>query len=564
MASSSLARRIAGQVLLSRNQHHHYYSHQPQPNQQQPEPEQHELAQIETLAKGSSNNDRIFEILRSRHRSRKQTIALIDHLLSHTPLPAAGDIRHIASLAERIHQATSIEIFRDEAGLLAGKLFARTEPSFEHVWAWYELAKSRTAGPGLARCLVALLGFRAELAAHPARLAQLLADLDQLARTALSPADRLRAIENLLGIAIRARRPSLAARALADPLVEPLEGQLLMGEPTMVDLLGKLLLLAENRDQAFGFYEQLLRLGRPSPRFFERLLRDYLALCESPRAGEERPQALPIPRLMAILAHFRRAQIPIDSHTYAILLNHFSTVVRLNPRNLSTRLQLERIHTLIKLDIHLEPDPLLVHQLFKAFSYNGLYDKAWAIWDQFFFSPSSAFARRKSSASGGFSRISNPSFATMFDLAGFESERFGDGRLNRRALAGWAFLPKSPQPPASCYLNKNLFDAWLECLCRSRRVEQALLLVFPASPDVRALNSDDVDQPASEQQQQQQLLYPITKPFIDRRTLSILLRFSKREDQLGCSPALLPIVTQNIQACFPDLWGEVQDQGRFN
>ncbi|WAQ83433.1 hypothetical protein PtA15_3A803 [Puccinia triticina] len=482
MASSSLARRIAGQ---------------------------HELAQIETLAKGSSNNDRIFEILRSRHRSRKQTIALIDHLLSHTPLPAAGDIRHIASLAERIHQATSIEIFRDEAGLLAGKLFARTEPSFEHVWAWYELAKSRTAGPGLARCLVALLGFRAELAGHPARLAQLLADLDQLARTALSPADRLRAIENLLGIAIRARRPSLAARALADPLVEPLEGQLLMGEPTMVDLLGKLLLLAENRDQAFGFYEQLLRLGRPSPRFFERLLRGYLALCESPRAGEERPQALPIPRLMAILAHFRRAQIPIDSHTYAILLNHFSTV---------------------------------------AFSYNGLYDKAWAIWDQFFFSPSSAFARRKSSASGGFSRISNPSFATMFDLAGFESERFGDGRLNRRALAGWAFLvhqalrppsagsAEEPQPPASCYLNKNLFDAWLECLCRSRRVEQALLLVFPASPD----------------------------PFIDRRTLSILLRFSKREDQLGCSPALLPIVTQNIQACFPDLWGEVQDQGRFN
>ncbi|KAA1117963.1 hypothetical protein PGT21_028546 [Puccinia graminis f. sp. tritici] len=68
------------------------------------------------------------------------------------------------------------------------------------------------------------------------------------------------------------------------------------------------------------FYERRSRLGRPTPRFFERLLRDYLALCECPRMVEERAQALPMSQLIAILEHMKQASIPIDGQTYVVLL----------------------------------------------------------------------------------------------------------------------------------------------------------------------------------------------------------------------------------------------------
>ncbi|KAA1074178.1 hypothetical protein PGT21_006769 [Puccinia graminis f. sp. tritici] len=551
---------------------------------------------IQTLAQ-LNQTDLLFELLaklssRQYFSREKGTIALVERLLSHIPLPSDAPIQSIDSLAERIHQATSLEIFRDQSTQLAGKLLSRLkQPSFEHVWEWYQLSKSRTGGRVLEGCLVAILEFRAELARRPERLDQVIADFRGLAliTRSLSSADLLRCIENLLWLAIGAQRGPLAGLALDGELTKPLEGKQMMEESTMVELLGRLLALAENREEAFMFYERLSRLGRPTPRFFERLLRDYLALCECPRTVEERAQALPMSRLMAILEHMKQASIPVDGQTYAVLLNHYSSVVRMNPRNLSTRLQLERIHTLIKLDINLEPDGQLIHQLFKAFSYNGLYDKAWTIWDRFFFPSSHVRKTKLGRQTEGFRRISNASFATMFDLAGFESERYGDGRLNLRALDGWAFLvhqalhpphpnsnPETIEQPSACYLNKNLFDAWIECLCRARRIEDALMLIFPSSSisltssfASNNSNNDSPDDQLLDQPEDQEKLQSIIKPFIDQRTLSILLRFSKREDHLLLSSSssaslLLPIVVQNIHAYFPQLWCLVKDQGRFN
>ncbi|KNZ50245.1 hypothetical protein VP01_452g2 [Puccinia sorghi] len=552
--------------------------------------------------------------LSSWHHNRDRLINLIDRLLSHIPLPIKNHhppsphILRIHSLAERILQTTGIEIFRDKPERLAGKLFIRLNPSytFDHVWAWYQLSKSRTGGRVLESCLIVILQFRAELTRkHSDLLDQVLSDFRALALVSrsLSPVELVGCIENILWLAIETKRAPLACAALDLELIKLLEGNhtgLMEGE-RMVELLGLLFSLAESREQAYMFYERLAQLGRPTPRFFERLLRGYLALCESPRATlQERPQALPMPRLMAILQHMKHAGIPPDSQTYAILLNHYSAVVRCNPRNLSTRLQLERIHTLIKLDINLEPDPQLIHQLFKAFSYNGLYDKAWAIWDQFFSPRPDAFSnnKKKLTSMEHLRKVSNPSFATMFDLAGFESERHGDGRLNMKAIQGWNFLlnqsllrrgssfpgqspvrteeeeeeDTSERKMMVCCssLNKNLFDAWIECLCRSGRIEEACMLVFPPAHAPKegedCMVDDDESQSSSRSVEE---VYMVTKQFVDQRTLSLLLRFAKRHDSSSRhspSETVLrrPNIVAAVQSHFPHLWPVVSDQGRFN
>ncbi|KAA1085836.1 hypothetical protein PGT21_021253 [Puccinia graminis f. sp. tritici] len=89
-----------------------------------------------------------------------------------------------------------------------------------------------------------------------------------------------------------------------------------MEESTMVELLGP----RTARRPSCSTIDGADSAGRPTPRFFERLLRDYLALCECPRMVEERAQALPISRLMAILEHMKQALIPINGQTYVVLL----------------------------------------------------------------------------------------------------------------------------------------------------------------------------------------------------------------------------------------------------
>ncbi|KNE88968.1 hypothetical protein PSTG_17580, partial [Puccinia striiformis f. sp. tritici PST-78] len=467
---------------------------------------------------------------------------------------------------------------------------------------------TRRGGGGgvLENSLVTILEYRSELSRGSDRIEEILADFHTLtfSNRSLSSTDLLKTIENLLWLSILIKDTSIAVLALDPELTKFIQDKKIDGEK-MVGLLAQLIPLAESREQAWWFYERLSKLGKLTPQFFDQLLRDYLSLCESPpstrRSSEERIQALSMSKLMSILDKMKASGIMIDNQTYSILLNHYSKVVKMNPRNLSTRLQLERIHTLIKLDMNLEPDQHLIHQLFKAFSYNGLYEKAWSMWDQHMASSSSM--RSINSARGDmdqvYKKISNPSFATMFDLAGFESERYGDGRLNLRAIQGWKFLVNHALCPSSSpkiisstssYLNKNLFDSWIECLCRSRRIEEALTLVFfnqYPPPSQSNPSSSSTPSPQTLNKDKDQLLYGFIIPFIDKRTLSILLRFSKREDYLliQSKPSLItehqnqksytttaitnttffhPIVINLIQTCFPQLVSVVQDQGPFN
>ncbi|POW18218.1 hypothetical protein PSHT_06084 [Puccinia striiformis] len=558
------------------------------------------LQRLTQEQQGEDDHLQLFDVLTkltSRHHNRDRTINLVETLLSHIKINPS--IETIDQLADQIQQITGLEIFRDSSTRLGGKLFDRFRSSFtfEEVWSWYQLSKTRRGGGGgvLENSLVSILEYGSELSRRSDRIEEILADFHTLtfSNRSLSSTDLLKTIENLLWLSILIKDTSIAVLALDPELTKFIQDKKIDGEK-MVGLLAQLIPLAESREQAWWFYERLSKLGKLTPQFFDQLLLYVNLLCPQEDHLRSDPSIINV-KIMSILDKMKASGIMIDNQTYSILLNHYS-------KNLSTRLQLERIHTLIKLDMNLEPDQHLIHQLFKAFSYNGLYEKAWSMWDQHMVSSSSM--RNINSTRGDmdqvYKKISNPSFATMFDLAGFESERYGDGRLNLRAIQGWKFLVnqalRSSSSPkiissTSSYLNKNLFDSWIECLCRSRRIEEALTLVFfnqYPPPSQSNPSSSSTPSPQTLNEDEDQLLYEFIIPFIDKRTLSILLRFSKREDYLliQSKPSLItehqnqnqksyttaitnttffhPVVINLIQTCFPQLVSVVQDQGPFN
>jgi len=127
-------------------------------------------------------------------------------------------------------------------------------------------------------------------------------------------------------------------------------------------------------------------------------------------------------------------------------------------------------------------------------------------------------------------------------------------------------------------LNKNLFDAWIECLCRSGRIHEAIKLVFPPRHGLYTegqdcAEGDDDGEEVSSSLRSDEEVYMVTQPFVDQRTLSLLLRFAKRHDA-SCRPPpseshpgpapLRPTIVAAILAHFPHLWPSVSDQGPFN
>ncbi|MBW0467048.1 hypothetical protein O181_006763 [Austropuccinia psidii MF-1] len=503
-----------------------------------------EINLVERLSIRQDDRIDLWDVLAQlcRRASRQKAMNLVEHVI--TSLGSSlKTVDEVVDFADRLRETTGVDIFHQDPGRLAGRLFQSTSAlqTFDQCWKWHQLVKAR-AGTVWGSCLISTLGFQDDLLLQPDRMNELWTEFQSAAHAgSLSWSDLSPCSISFLHLAIRSNRPELAQTVLKE-VVSGSQRQKDQGlkSEVLYELLEPLLSISQNRDQAFWFYEQLVQLGRPSRGFFEHFLRLYLYSCESHRPNE-RPHALTMQKLMAILEHMSQASVTPDIQTYSILLNHFSTIVRANPRNLSTRLQLERIHTLIKLDVNLEPDSQLLHQLLKAFSYNGLYSKAWMIWD------------RLSTEEPLREGMTNASVATMFDLAGYESERHGDGRLNRRAIDAWEKLrgQQNVKEMAArqlrwpkCFLNKNVWDSWVECLCRSRRVDEAIKVVFEEMA--------------------------VAGNLVDERTLSILLRFGRREDELekqqrnfgyAKKEDFLQKIQQMIRSNHPNLWNLVKEQG---
>lgn len=467
-----------------------------------------------------------------RSKDSIKSINILASLLSSITPPA--DLNSAQRLVDQLLSITGIDIL-DESKL-ASCLFDRMSigVDFEKVTSWYQFINHRN-NLMLPKYIGSILKFRSSMTSSPDLLRQLWDDFLACESVKVEESEDLGTA--FLRISLDLRDWELVKTVL-DELIKQ---KILLRSEVLEELVERFIQLGPDRATVYSAYEQLIRLGTPARPFFDRFLLNYLTRCESTSTTEtsfEKPQALSMHALSNIFEHMRSAGVPPDSETYVRLLDHFTKVVKSNPRNLSTRLQVERLYTLFKLDAYVDPEIRVLHSFLKGFAYNGMYPGAWMIWKQI--SNEEQFRIK----------MTNSSLATMFDLAGYESESIGggNGKLNKLAIEGWNRL-KSKQDWPRCEMNKNLIDSWLECLCRSRHFNEAIQLVF------------------KEMRLEELGIQP------DQRTLSILLRFCRKESEfrkqslefqdqhLKHEDDLYEIVRDRIKDEFPFVWDQVQFEG---
>lgn len=462
----------------------------------------------------------------ARSRDALRTTTLLATLIRGIKPPSNMD--EAQRLADRILDLTGTDILQEPK--LSGCLFEQMQIAshFECVTEWCQLINARN-GPLLPRYIEAMLKFHSSVLSQPGLLRKLWDDF--CACEGVTQSEQYGLATAFLRLSLQANDYELFTTMLEEVSRRKLE----LKASVLEELVEPLISLAPSRSVAYAAYEQLIRLGYPTRPFFDRFLLFYLARCESLSVKDgtgEKPQALSMHALSAMFDQMRAADVPPDAETYVRLLDHFTRVVKANPRNQSTRLQLERLYTLLKLDAYVEPDARLLHYFLKGFAYNGMYSHAWAVWNQL-----SGEDRFRVG-------MSNASVATMLDLAGFESEAVGDGRLNVRALEAWKRLREASVKEwwPRCELNKNLWDSWVECLCRARHLGPATKVVLEEMPKYGS------------------------GP--DHRTCSILLRFCRKESERrrtenwpanGEDP--FDEARRRIQVELPEIWSQVCHEG---
>ncbi|KAH9814932.1 hypothetical protein DFH28DRAFT_893652 [Melampsora americana] len=428
----------------------------------------------------------LFDPQRSKDSIR--SINILASLLSSINPPS--DLNSVQHLVDQLLNITGIEILNESK--LASCLFDRMMISneFEKVINWYQFNNQRN-NLILPKYINSILKFRSFI--NPSLLYQLWDDFLNCEHI------QIKESQNLGLTFLRLSLDLNDWEFLKIVLNELIKQKVILRSESLEELIERFIKLGPNRAEVYLAYEQLIKLGTPTRPFFDRFLLNYLTRCDSNSITEtsnEKPQALSIQVLSQLFEQMRSFDVPPDSETYVRLLNHFTKIVKSNPRNLSTRLQVERLYTLFKLDAYVDPEIRVLHSFLKAFAYNRMYSNAWMIWKQI--SNEEKFK----------TKMKNSSLATMFDLAGYESERIGgkEGKLNKLAIQGWNRL-KSKQDWPNCEMNKNLIEAWLECLCRSRHFNQSIHLVFN-----EMINEIGI--------------------LPDSKTFSILLRFSRKESEL--------------------------------
>lgn len=239
--------------------------------------------------------------------------------------------------------------------------------------------------------------------------------------------------------------------------------------------------------------------------------------------------AAPAPLIMEFLSDMRTAGHPPNSTTYALLLTYYSRAASASPATIA------HLHSLIKLDVHLDPDTPLFNALMGAYSRTGAHNAAYRIWDSMLLSSNAA-------AGSGEAGVDAKSVSTLLDTAAHD----GSPAAQRRAERVWADLARGRiRAPgrggaAAGPLRRtaNNWDAWVEALGRWGRVEEAERVVFEEMAPGRV---------AREEPQHEDAVVA------SEGTVRALLKFAMRE-----GPEAQRRVAQRVRDERPDLWPAVE------
>ncbi|BGP15246.1 hypothetical protein JCM10213_000711 [Rhodosporidiobolus nylandii] len=198
---------------------------------------------------------------------------------------------------------------------------------------------------------------------------------------------------------------------------------------------------AETWDEAFASYDTIraldptvLDLGS-----YNAILSGFTSLSPPSSGGEPAPA----PLVQEFLSDMRVSQHPPNSHTYALLLTYYSRAPGATPATIA------HLHSLIKLDVHLDPDTALFNALMAAYSHTRAWAAAYRVWDSIV----------ANSAGGRGVQLDERTLSIFLDTCGYD----GSPEARRRGRAVWADLEAGRLP---LQRNRKNWETWLECLAR--------------------------------------------------------------------------------------------------
>ncbi|GAA5879591.1 hypothetical protein JCM1840_003326 [Sporobolomyces johnsonii] len=266
-------------------------------------------------------------------------------------------------------------------------------------------------------------------------------------------------------------------------------------------------------EEAFQSYDEMRALD-PSvldQKAYNTILSAFTSL-SFPSSSSAPPPMAPPPLIMEFLSDMRLSPHPPNAVTYSLLLTYYS-------RTQSASVSLiTHLHSLLKLDINLDPDTALFNSLMSAYARVGAYAHAYRIWD-------SLVANTNPARSGGVGvGVDEMSVSVLIDTCGFD----GSVEAQRRARRAWRDLEDGRVPVGR---NRKHWETWVECLCRWREWDEAERVVFEDMSGERA-----------------------GVPRATKNAVEVLLKFGR-----NAGDARWEAMRERVRRDRPDLWDEVKD-----
>lgn len=269
-------------------------------------------------------------------------------------------------------------------------------------------------------------------------------------------------------------------------------------------------------EEAFQAYDQIRALDVTAidQRAYNAILAAFTSL-SFPTSPSTTDDNLTAPQLLIgeFLSDMRHSSPPSppNSYTYSLLLTYYSRTAT------ASVTQIAHLHSLLKLDINLDPDTALFNSLMGAYSRVGAFNAAYRVWETML-----ANSRNEQT------RVDQTSLSILLDTCGHD----GGTTALKRAERTWRDVAEGRVEGIE-RRNRNNWEAWVECMCRLGRFEEAEKAVFE---EMGARG----------------------EPEVTRSTLEILLKMSRRGGDERWQE-----VRERVMREFPALWSEVKDVALF-
>ncbi|GAA5902247.1 hypothetical protein JCM6882_000484 [Rhodosporidiobolus microsporus] len=281
---------------------------------------------------------------------------------------------------------------------------------------------------------------------------------------------------------------------------------------------------AQTWDEAFALYDTVRALD---PTVYDldaynALLHGFVHLVPPAQASVPAPS----PLVNEFLSDMRRSSHPPNSTTYALLLTYYS---RAAPPGAAARQTIAHLHSLLKLDVHLDPDKALFNALMAAYSHTKAFNKAFGVWDAMVANQRAGASAGAGGGGAGAAGVDETSLSIYLDTCGWEGTSVGQ----QRARKVWDELDKGWFVGLKKRNRKN-WDAWVEALCRWGCWDEAEAAVFEKMVGTGAGEGERGDGAA---------------PKATRETVETLLRFAKR-----AGVKRQERIVERVRRERPDLW----------